>query len=65
MINGTSLRSGLVTHLKTILKKTPVFLVDLGKALVTLFTVQQIPSNLKSSSCLIDRGHIKVPLNKF
>jgi len=36
--------------------------VDLGKALVTLFLVQQIHSNCKAS-CQIDRGDIQVPQN--
>ena len=36
----------------------------LEKALVTLSPVQQIHSN-NNPSCQIDRGHIKVPHNKF
>jgi len=44
--------------------KTCIISVDLGKTLVTLFSVQQIHSNFKPS-CKIDRGHIKVPQNKF
>jgi len=38
--------------------------VDLRKALVKLFPVQQIHFNFKPS-CQIDREHIKVPQNKF
>ena len=36
--------------------RTCIISVDLGKALVMLFTVQQIHSNFKLS-CQIDRGH--------
>ena len=44
--------------------KTCIISVDLGKALVTLFPVQQVHSNFKLS-CQIDKGHIKVQSNPF
>ena len=43
--------------------KTCITSVDIGKALVTIFPVQQIHSSVKTS-WQIDRGHIKVPQNK-
>jgi len=44
--------------------KTCIIYVDLEKALVTFFPVQQINSNFKQS-CQIDRGHFKVPQKMF
>jgi len=44
--------------------KTSITSVNLRKALVTLFPVQQMHSNFKRS-CQIDTRPIKVPQNKF
>jgi len=44
--------------------KTCIIFVDLVKALAMLFPVQQIHFNF-TPSCQFDRGHIRVPQNKF